>query len=175
VSRADRIFHSIQWNIPLPRERRDFSVWLEASSGRSALKEVGVPPGITHFVRGTLQCAIHGCVVEVGSDFFLAVRMYFPKCSSGCSASGSMSGRVPVLCLLRERHIELDGDSHGPWAREMLMTLAKHDESSWQQATRAAERAITSCIKLWDRVQTHLKTGSNSASNGLAAGSRAFL
>jgi hypothetical protein len=59
-------------------------------------------------------------------------------------------------------------------AREMLMTLARHDESSWKQATCAAERAIISRIKLWDRVQTHIKTGSNSASNGLAAGSRTF-
>jgi hypothetical protein len=55
------------------------------------------------------------------------------------------------------------------------MTLARHDESSWKQATCEAERAITSRIKLWDRVQTHLKTDSNSASNGLAAGSRVFL
>jgi hypothetical protein len=35
-----------------------------------ALKELGVPTGITDFVKGTLQCAIYGSVVEVASYFF---------------------------------------------------------------------------------------------------------
>jgi len=38
----------------------------------------------------------------------------------------------------------------------MLITLAGWDESSWKQATCAAELAITSRIKLWDSVQAHL-------------------
>jgi hypothetical protein len=63
---------------------------------------------------------------------------------------------VPYFAYYLKRHIELDGDSHGPWAREMLITLAGQDESSWKQATCAAELAITSRIKLWDSVQAHL-------------------
>ena len=39
------------------------------------------------------------------------------------------------------------------------VTLAGHDENKWKQAACAAERAITSRIKLWDRVQAHLKNG----------------
>jgi hypothetical protein len=41
----------------------------------------------------------------------------------------------------------------------MLITLAGQDESNWRQATRAAELAITSRIKLWDSVQAHLNKG----------------
>jgi hypothetical protein len=64
--------------------------------------------------------------------------------------------KVPYFNYYLKRHIELDGDSHGPWARDMLITLAGQDESSWKQAKCAAELAITSRIKLWDSVQTHL-------------------
>jgi len=39
----------------------------------------------------------------------------------------------------------------------MLTALAGQSESNWTEATSAAERAITSRIKLWDGVLTHVK------------------
>jgi hypothetical protein len=124
----------------------------------AALKEIGVPPGVTDFVRGTLQCAIHGSVVEVASYFFFGREDVIPEMFESLLRlwhGGAVE--VPYFAYYLKRHIELDGDSHGPWARDMLITLAGQDERSWEQATCAAERAITSRIKLWDRVQTHLK------------------
>jgi hypothetical protein len=125
-----------------------------------ALKELAVPPGITDFVKGTLQCAIHGSVVEVVSYFFFGREDVIPEMFKRLLKlwdNGAIE--VPSFAYYLKRHIELDGDSHGPWAREMLMTLAGQDESSWKQATCAAERAITSRIKLWDSVRTHLRNG----------------
>jgi DUF3050 family protein len=123
-----------------------------------ALKELGVPSGITEFVKETMQCAIHGSVVEVASYFFFGREDVIPDMFKRLLKlwdNGAVE--VPYFAYYLKRHIELDGDNHGPWAREMLMTLAGQDESSWEQATCAAERAITSRIKLWDSVQTHLK------------------
>ena len=70
---------------------------------------------------------------------------------------GNAKAEVPHFAYYLERHIELDGDSHGPWAREMPTALAGQSERNWQEATSAAERAITSRIKLWDSVLTHVK------------------
>jgi hypothetical protein len=123
-----------------------------------ALKERGVPPGITDFVKGTVQCAIHGTVVEVASYFFFGREDVIPEMFKRLlKLWGHGAVEVPYFAYYLKRHIELDGDSHGPWAREMLMTLAGRDEKSWKQATCAAERAITSRIKLWDCVLAHLK------------------
>ena len=125
-----------------------------------ALKEVGVPPGITDFVRGTLHSAIHGSVVEVASYFFFGREDVIPEMFERLLPLwDDGAAEVPYFAYYLKRHIELDGDSHGPWARDMLMTLAGQDESNWKQATCAAERAITSRIKLWDRIQAHLKNG----------------
>jgi Protein of unknown function (DUF3050) len=124
----------------------------------AALKEVGVPPGVTDFVRGTLHCAIHGSVVEVASYFFFGREDVIPEMFKRLLRLWDHgAAEVPYFAYYLRRHIELDGDSHGPWARDMLMTLAGQDENSWKQATCAAERAITSRIKLWDRVQAQLK------------------
>jgi hypothetical protein len=126
----------------------------------AALKELGVPSGITDFVKGTLQCAIHGSVVEVASYFFFGREDVIPEMFKRLlNLWDHGATEVPYFAYYLKRHIELDGDSHGPWAREMLMTLAGRDESSWKQAASAAERAITSRIKLWDCVLAHLKNG----------------
>jgi hypothetical protein len=125
-----------------------------------ALKELGVPPGITDFVKGTVQCAIHGSVVEVASYFFFGREDVIPEMFKRLLKLWDHGAvEVPYFAYYLKRHIELDGDSHGPWAREMLMTLAGRDERSWKQATCAAERAITSRIKLWDSVLAQLKNG----------------
>jgi hypothetical protein len=39
----------------------------------------------------------------------------------------------------------------------MLRALAGQSESNWKEATSAAERAITSRIKLWDGILAHLR------------------
>jgi Protein of unknown function (DUF3050) len=123
-----------------------------------AVKELGVPPGVTDVVRGTLQCAIHGSVMEVASYFFFGREDLIPDMFKRLLRlwdNGAV--KVPYFAYYLKRHIELDADS--PWARDMLMTLAGQDESCWKQAAGAAERAITSRIKLWDSVLAHLKNG----------------
>jgi hypothetical protein len=68
---------------------------------------------------------------------------------------------VPHFAYYLERHIELDGDNHGPWAQEMLIALAGNDRACWKEATRAAKRAMIARIKLWDTIRDHLKNGSS--------------
>jgi hypothetical protein len=128
------------------------------TSWKVALKELRVPPGITDFVHETLRCAIYGSVVEVASYFFFGREDVIPEMFKKLLAlwSGG-AAEVPHFAFYLERHIELDGDSHGPWAQEMLMSLAGDDEDKWLQATEAARSAIISRIRLWDSVMAHLR------------------
>ena len=112
-------------------------------------EEMSVPPGVPEFVNETLRCAIDGSLVEVASFFFFGREDVIPEMFERLLKSwGDARAEVPHFAYYLERHIELDGDSHGPWAREMLTALAGQSESNWQEATSAAERAITSRIKL---------------------------
>ena len=104
-----------------------------------------------------MDCAIHGSVVEVAAYFFFGREDIIPEMFERLLKLWDHGAvEVPYFAYYLKRHIELDGDSHGPWAREMLITLAGQDESNWKQATCAAELAITSRIKLWDSVQADL-------------------
>ncbi len=51
-----------------------------------------------------------------------------------------------------ERHIELDGESHGPMGEKLLMNLCGRDADKWAGATRAAIEALQTRRRLWDGV-----------------------
>ncbi len=51
-----------------------------------------------------------------------------------------------------ERHIELDGDHHGPLARRLLRSLCGDSDEKWEEARLAAEDSIAARIRLWDYV-----------------------
>ena len=68
------------------------------------------------------------------------------------------SGPPPdVFRLYLERHIELDGDSHGPMGERLLMNLCGRDVARWEQATDAALDALTARRRLWDGVMKQIQ------------------
>jgi Protein of unknown function (DUF3050) len=117
------------------------------------LSEMKVPPGVTRFVNETLRCATQGSLVEVASCFLFGREDVIPEMFERLLTLWSNAkAEVPHFAYYLERHIELDGGSHGPWAQEMLIALAGQREANWQEATRAAARAITNRIRLWDSI-----------------------
>ncbi len=124
----------------------------------TTLKELNVPAVISDFVSGTLHCAIYGSVVEVASYFFFGREDVIPDMFRKLLVLWKAGAvEVPHFAFYLERHIELDGDSHGPWARRMLIALAGEDEDKWLEAHLAARRALESRFKLWDGVVAHVK------------------
>ncbi|MDG2380177.1 MAG: DUF3050 domain-containing protein [Pirellulaceae bacterium] len=61
------------------------------------------------------------------------------------------------------RHVELDGDNHGPMAKQMLSSLCGHDEKKWQRVEQAALSSLEARIALWDGFSVTLKSKSPSS------------
>ena len=49
-----------------------------------------------------------------------------------------------------DRHIELDGEEHGPMANRLLQSLCGSDESRWQAAEQAAADCLMARRELWN-------------------------
>jgi hypothetical protein len=58
--------------------------------------------------------------------------------------------------LYLDRHIELDGDTHGPMARRLLESFC-HTEKDWQTATECAVEALEARAELWDRIEAAIE------------------
>ena len=59
---------------------------------------------------------------------------------------------VDSLIYYLERHIELDGDHHGPMAINMINTLCENNEVKIKEALDASKLALEKRIKLWDHI-----------------------
>ena len=56
-----------------------------------------------------------------------------------------------------ERHIELDGDDHGPIALKMIENLCGNDEKKWEEVKEISKKSIDMRIKLWSHISSKIE------------------
>ena len=64
---------------------------------------------------------------------------------------------VDSLIYYLERHIEMDGDHHGPMAMNMITSLCENDEKKIIESLDASKLALKKRIKLWDHIYEKIK------------------
>ena len=69
--------------------------------------------------------------------------------------------QAEVFHYYLDRHIQLDGDFHGPMSLRMLELLCEGDEAKIAEAEQAAIHAIKARIKFWDGVLLAIKDRNN--------------
>ena len=65
--------------------------------------------------------------------------------------------KFPKLSSYLNRHIELDGDEHGPLSLEMMSELCGEDKSKWKDVLQTSVEALNKRIKLWDEITEEIK------------------
>ena len=56
------------------------------------------------------------------------------------------------LVYYLDRHIDVDGEIHGPMALEMINDLCADDQNKWDEAKEICKEALQRRIKLWDTI-----------------------
>ncbi|MGH9372050.1 MAG: DUF3050 domain-containing protein, partial [Vicinamibacterales bacterium] len=108
------------------------------------------------FVRHTLATVSCGNTVEVLSSFLFGREDLIPEMFSRLGPQWFASEQATRFSYYVARHIELDGDAHGPAGLRALAEAAGHDDGEWEAACRAAASALAARIALWDKVHAEL-------------------
>jgi hypothetical protein len=123
-----------------------------------ALEDEEIPETVAQFVNFSLELALHGEPHEVASAFFFGREDLIPDMFSVLVnelEENNMS--VVRLKYYLHRHIELDGDEHGPLAERLLLSLCEDDSSKLERAEQIALRALEARIRLWDGVLAEIE------------------
>jgi hypothetical protein len=127
---------------------------------RSMLR-TGTPPHVRAFVAHTMTLAQSGSTEEVLAAFFYGredvIPEMFGRLQKTLPDTKHDKDRLRHFVYYIERHIELDGDSHGPMGRELLDNLVADSPQRNERALHAACNSIQARIELWNGTLSTLR------------------
>jgi len=131
----------------------------EGADWDSALARCGAPEAARGFVRSTFSVIEGGKLHEIAAAFTFGREDLIPDMFRGFirEQDARLSGRLAMLRWYLDRHIEVDGEDHGPMALRMVSELCGDDPVKWSEAAEAAETALRARIALWDGIASSLE------------------
>ena len=116
-----------------------------------------LPAHTFDFVEYTMQVAENGSVPEIAASFLFGREDPIPAMFQKLLAQFNEKNiDCPNFKLYLARHIEVDGDSHGPMADLMLGKLCT-DQEKCEKALGVAQDSIKMRMHLWDGIYSKLK------------------
>ncbi|MGA2869023.1 MAG: DUF3050 domain-containing protein [Verrucomicrobiota bacterium] len=140
------------------RPIRRFIATVKESSLEAALRLPGIPQPVVQFVRSTFQ------FIEEKKDHCIASAFAFGREDLIPAMFGALLDRMkisetiaPDFHYYLKRHTQLDGETHGPLALQLVAALCGQDARREQEARQAAEKALQARIVFWDGVEAAIK------------------
>lgn len=121
-----------------------------------------LPEEVKVFVESNLDIALNGRVEEVAASFFYGREKLLPDLFEKIVAILRKENlECPTLIYYFDRHIEVDGGSHGPLAMKCLEEICGNDEAKSCRANYAGIQALRQREKLWDNTLSLIEQRKN--------------
>ncbi len=118
-----------------------------------AMETAGVPAAVQAFVSNTLTIARRAPLHGVAAAFFYGREDLIPILFSALMTQWKVKGRpVERFVYYLERHIEVDGDKHGPMMRQLMDALCANRPDRLKESRGIAQRVMHARIALWDAI-----------------------
>jgi hypothetical protein len=125
-----------------------------------------LPDGVKRFVGTTLDIARSGAPHRVAAAFTLGREDLIPEMFKQFVAQLSEDSPASWSLFLYylTRHIETDGERHGPLSHALLSRLCGDDAQLWAEAEETARHSLEARLDLWDSVLANIN-GSSTTTN----------
>ena len=113
-----------------------------------------LPDHVSDFLNFTFQTINEGKTHKIASVFTFGREDLIPDMfiSMIKKMNRVNDQQIDQVIYYFERHIEIDGDEHGPMAIEMIKNLCGKDSIKWDESISAAQEALQKRIGLWDGI-----------------------
>jgi hypothetical protein len=120
-----------------------------------------VPEGARAFSRSTFSILQQNELHKAAAAFTFGREDLIPDMFRGLvrDLDRQLAGRLGRFVWYLERHIEVDGEEHGPMALRMVSALCGEDAGKWRDAGDAAEVSLEARLALWDGILRRLPVG----------------
>jgi hypothetical protein len=143
--------------------------FVELVDGNMSIKDAlhlsAVPPSVQEFVELTIDLSLNGSTEEVLGSFLYGRENVIPEMFQNLLNCWKLDvGEAPVFVFYLKRHINLDTDSRGYAASQLMQEVLKDNERAWIRMLSSAVAAVEQRIRLWDALA---KTLDNEDNNGV--------
>lgn len=116
-----------------------------------------VPAEAAIFMMNTMNVVYHGHISEVAAWFLYGREAVIPNMFRKLLDDiGITEQDAPLFHYYVKRHIEVDGNEHGPAAQRMLDSILEYTGLTMDDIKATALEAIEARIKLWDSLSDFL-------------------
>lgn len=141
--------------------RTFISYLINGNSIDTAMNQISLAPATREFLNFTFEIIASNEAHKIASAFTFGREdiipdMFFEIINNSKTEDQTYS----KLTYYLQRHIELDGDEHGPLSLKMIEELCGDDSQKWDEVLEVAKAALQQRIHLWDQVVALIETSS---------------
>ncbi len=132
---------------------------LVAGSVLGEIERAAIPAGAKAFVRETFGLIEQGELHRLAAAFTFGREDVIPEMFRSLvrDLDRASDGAFGTFIWYLERHIEVDGEDHGPLSLRMVADICGADERKWEEAGAAAEAALAARVALWDAIFAEIR------------------
>jgi hypothetical protein len=121
---------------------------------------IDAPAAARAFVASTFRTIHSGNLAAMAAAFTFGREDVIPDIFRNLvrDLNAQHDGELNKFVWYLERHIEVDGEDHGPLSLRMVSDLCGNEDALWQQATQAAASAIEARLALWDGILNEIQS-----------------
>ena len=122
------------------------------------IDRAGLPEYVTNFLNFTFRIIEEGKTHKIAAVFTFGREDLIPDMFISMIKRMNIENesKFDQIIYYFERHIEVDGDSHGPMALDMIKNLCGSDPLKWEEAISASKSALQKRISLWDGINLQI-------------------
>jgi len=119
------------------------------------LEEQNIPEAVKDFLTFTFKTIEEGKLHKIASAFTFGREDLIPEMFTAIISNIQKNFPKEDLTDFKyyfDRHIELDGDEHGPMALKMVENLCGDDGKKWHEVEQTVVKSLQAREKLWDGI-----------------------